>query len=1451
MTLLCSYNGVTLLCSYNGVTLLCSYNGVTFLCSYNGVTLLCSYNGVTLLCSYNGVTLLCSYNGVTLLCSYNGVTLLCSYNGVTLLCSYNGVTLLCSYNGVTLLCSYNGVTLLCSYNGVTLLCSYNGVTLLCSYNGVTLLCSYNGVTLLCSYNGVTLLCSYNGVTLLCSNNGVTLFCVTLIRFYDGEYEFLYFQSVRKIMFAIDDDDTEAIKTAVANADINGCCEEGTPLLYAVSNSRLDMIKYLCTFEGIDVNRENNSGETPLIKAVELEKVDVVQFLCGVEGIDLNRKNYKSGENPLSKAVKLKSENIIKILCNDLRIDLEHEDWETAELQNILCQSQIFYHLVIRMVVKGCHKFDISNRNRLGDTVAHMAVKSDLTDGIEFLSKQGDVDFNVINQDDKTAFDVIFSENRDLNTQDYTSVLQIACRTDGKEVVTRRDSEGRTVLHLAVLNKDEMVFNNLYEKHKSDIDVNAADKEGNTALSLAVEKKMDDVALIILSDPRLEADNHNRLEKDCYHVLKEIVNRGESTENDEFYSIMKNFLSDTAVPEIPSKNVLFTLEKLFESANDKTSVLDEFRKKIDDKKYPQDAKNIYDALLNITLIGLQKYADHKNLRYILYKGSVIKTFVQVFVDLSDEQLDDSDYLVQLLRVLYISTQANIKCDCVGPSKITNDTENEEQVNVISDFNNDIEVNNTQSVLEVTQANINMESDQSHSPYDRNTDYTKGESKTKILSRSLAKTLGEELHRKFKVQIKKILGENKDKKVKNAQLIANGIQNAYFKDESGFCDSFEKATTKTSEKLSECLHLRSVFHKCVCRGDFAFILCFLSIFIQSSDIVSDAMVGLKTFYGFSERLGIFIIALVLVTLVHENIRSVISAYETDQDLLRITLGRKDLTDEDTEKSELNYYKKCSNPILRSIKQFLWTFKLCDESGNFTKNSIKPLTFNLLSLLMLRPVVDRLIVLSHSPSHLRAIYRQQAKQKSLNQYYMILEQMPELLIQFYVFQIYFNNLRTAEDIENYGCTEHHSFAYRTKYFECVENLWRLKICAEWWEIYSMLVPFFKIPNSMVSLEKIFRILSPETPKMSAAASVFLYIAYILMIPSRLFLFAAVMHSAPNHLHVVAYLGFAISVWLIFKLCTRIRRKKDLVEKKAYEDKKEKNWTAELYIKTIWSLLLFTVRDVVVISLRSADAYLLPTSEVNYKTLRSWKKMLVISSYYFVEGVVGAVYVEHYYPCGRNTEIFKYQGWLYLITLVISVTIITLLSYILQPTKMYIIPRRFLKSAAHICSLGLLMWLLAVVTFVLTTKNSATDVRLPLIITALIILLVFLVVVVILRYFSEAKVKKSRDKDASAKEPSKDKSCFSPKFRRFLCCGGASKCLCCDSDERTTAAETIQYTALGQEVKDDYEASADYVTKEQSCCLLRISSCFCCCSNRNSTGDKTCETVGENIGMFQLRRQ
>ena len=859
------------------------------------------------------------------------------------------------------------------------------------------------------------------------------------------------------------------------------------------------------------------------------------------------------------------------------------------------------------------------------------------------------------------------------------------------------------------------------------------------------------------------------------------------------------------PRSTPGTIPYTLEKLFDTADDETSILSELHSKIDDENCGSDVKTICTALLNVIVVGLQQYANHERLQYLFFKGSVYKTFVQIFVDLDNASSNRSDDLAPLLGILYISTQANIKCNFVRQkdAHTSEDLENADRVMTnkggVPDAN-DVPKEGDAVVTEDASDKPNESSKSTKG--NENSSLNKNDS-TKIsakandeFTRSLQIILGEQLYTQFRERIEKITdmrSENNSASVSDLQLIAKGIYCAYFKakEKDGCWDSVKKSVNEASDWLSSKMRLKMIFHKCICRGNFAFILCFLGIFVHTSDVYSDARFGLKTLDSFSKRLGITMILLVFATLIHENIRSLISAYVADEELLRITLGKNDLSDVDLKKySELNYYND-KDPMIRWIWRFIWPYKVRQV---LTLKSVKPLCFNILSISMLRPIVDRLMVLTHSPSHLRAIYRQQSKQKSLNQYYMILEQMPELLIQFYVFQIYFNNLRTPENYNEYGCTDFHSFGYRTEYFECVENLWRLHICAPWWEIYSMLVPFVKIPNSMVSLEEMFRKLSPETPKMSTAASVCLYLAYILMIPSKLFLFAAVMHSATDHLYVVAYLGTVTCVWLAINVYTLVGQKKDPEEETIFANKRKGKRTVKYYIKTIWSLMLFTIRDVVVISLRQADAYFLSPSEVHYKTLRTWRRMLAISSCYFVEGVVGAVYVEHHYPCGRNTEIFKYQGWLYLITLIISVTIIALLSYILQPAKINIIPQLFDNRAGTMCLCGLLMWAVEVIVFQSTTTNSAHTIRLPLIIITLIILSIFLVVVVVLKLFSEAKrpkEKKNEGEDLETTEKSlKNKSC---------CILEINCCFCCPEIHESAVNEQSSCTAHHQASKQE----------------------------------------------------
>ena len=957
------------------------------------------------------------------------------------------------------------------------------------------------------------------------------------------------------------------------------------------------------------------------------------------------------------------------------------------------------------------------------------------------------------------------------------------------------------------------------KGSQKFDINKSNHRGDSLLHMAVSfGKSEDINFVcdkFFTIPRV------------LEFLESLIARNYNPENNPVQ--LKQFLEKSFCLEPEGERLELNnlseveiLENLLESADDKTSVLSELRSIAKDEHYTNDIKYICTALEKVIVDRLKQNVNDKRLQYTFYKGSVYKNFVEGFVESTQEPE------LLLLEIIYIGTQANIKC---GSKHTDENTKKNKASKTINPPDKNKRLSNA-GVSDATHMSLGTgdRNDQDDDKKDQISKNGKSDSfvagESSVITNSLKTTLGDNLFASFKEKIKKMSEEEhkNGNKVSEVLLVAKNIYEAFFKQNDGCCDPVKEIAAQLSKKLSSmfmCCLRKILDHECSYQGDWAFISCLVAIFVYASDIFTDIRFGFITLNGFSQRLGIFMIALVFATWIHENIRSVTSAYAADKELLRITLGKVKLTNDDKDRySELNYFNG-QKWALKWLGRFFWTYKVFNKKSNIISRSVskmvmfqnlvsmaskRALLFNLLSILWLRPIVDRVIVLLHPVSHLRAIHRQVSRQKTLNQYYMILEQVPELVVQFYVFQITYNYLKTIKDYDK--CPEKHRFEYEIQHFDCIQNLSSLKICAVWLDVYSMLIPFFKIPDSMVGMEETFRKLRPETPKMSTAASVFLYLAYILMVPSRLFLFAALMHSAPDHFHVVAYLGLVTILRSAIYWCTWKAQSN-------HENGDRQNLEIRFNFQNVFSLLLFDFRDHFVISLRRPAAYLLSPSKVDYKTLRGWKRILTISSFFFVEGVVGAVFVEHNYPCGRNSWLFKHQGWLYLTTLIISVTIITLLSYILQPTKMYIIPRQFLNRAVIICLFGFVMWLLAVVTFHSTTKNSATDVRLPLTVTTLIILLVFLAVVVILRFFSEAKVKESKDKDAATDEtPSpKDKSCCSPKFRKFLCCGGKFKCLCCCSDEGTTAAVTIHYTTL--ELEDNLEVKnetpADHVTMSQ----------------------------------------
>ena len=91
----------------------------------------------------------------------------------------------------------------------------------------------------------------------------------------------------------------------------------TGLHIAAYYNHKDLVEFLLTQDGIDVNMTDWAHRTPLMLAVERNHVDIVRRLIRVEGIDYQQK-CTSGYTALAIARKMKHTEIVKVLKEAIR-----------------------------------------------------------------------------------------------------------------------------------------------------------------------------------------------------------------------------------------------------------------------------------------------------------------------------------------------------------------------------------------------------------------------------------------------------------------------------------------------------------------------------------------------------------------------------------------------------------------------------------------------------------------------------------------------------------------------------------------------------------------------------------------------------------------------------------------------------------------------------------------------------------------------------------------------------------------------------------------------------------------------------------------------------------------------------------------------------------------------------------------------------------------------------
>ena len=1065
--------------------------------------------------------------------------------------------------------------------------------------------------------------------------------------------------VNPLHFAVRNNSVDVAKLLLEKgAEVNTKDNNGVnPLHEAARNNSVDVAKLLLE-NGAEVNTKDNNGNNPLHEAVRNNSVDVAKLLLE-EGAEVNTKD-NNGDNPLHVAASNNSVDVAKLLLeNGAEVNTKNK-YGNNPLHVAASNNSVD---VAKLLLE--NGAEVNTKDNNGDNPLHFAARNNSVDVAKLLLEEGaEVNTKDNNGDNPLHFAVrnnrvelvklLLEKGAEVNTKDNNgdNPLYVAARNNSIELakllleegaeVNTKNNNGDNPLHFAVRNNRVELAKLLLEKG---VEVNTKNNNGDNPLHFAVRYNRVELAKLLLEkgaevstkDNNGEHLLHVAVRDNSVELAKLLLEEGAEVNtkdingNNPLHVAARNNSVDVAILLIEEGADISTIVRDNESClqymqkswsnnvlqhtfrngvqySNPALIVNELEIKDD---FDDDVKKILRNILKEAIDKLPGIINNPEHRFVFYRGDLYVTLVKEFLERSGE--------TTLLHTIYIALQAKTHCN---------------------------------------------------------------QSKRKMLEDGL----GSDIYDQFRSEIKELADDVvAERTAKELNVIAQQIYTEYMKDKTGlsyqvvkYCSkawrnaqdflksSFQRLELRCRRidcclkcccrnvNCSFCLpNLSEVYHSCSAIGMMGTVSCILGIAFYILDLYTDVVVGISDFKGFSQKLGIFEIALVSFTLAHENIRSAESAYTTEEEVLRIKFGRFMLSAKDWSESKLRWSEN-------RFKMFVYKLSCPFKLQGSILSKLKATLYNLLTFVQLRPVVDRLVIFLHAPISLREYHRRQAEQNSLKQFYLILEQLPELLVQFYTFQILINNL-SPRDIGQFAGECYHYFDYQrmntnntndTNLF--CENLslsdTGLGTCGTVFRIFSMAIPFYNIPSGIASLEDGFRKLDPLTPKMSTILKVIFQATYTLMIPARLFMFAAVMHAVFIKEYVFGFIIFRVIMELLVNL---------YVLKSKFKGLSIKN------VSILWRMVLFSIRDVFLISIRNPDAYLSKPSDVSYTSLRKRKNLAVRAVPFICEGLVAALIIEQRYPCGKHFNYFKYLGWFCIIPLVLSVSAMVMVSDLYHPFK------------------------------------------------------------------------------------------------------------------------------------------------------------------------------------------
>lgn len=268
------------------------------------------------------------------------------------------------------------------------------------------------------------------------------------------------------------------QNAILARNLSLSMEDGqTPLHYASINNHIGIVKFLLE-NNAKINCQNINGSTPLHEACRYGNIEIAKELLKSKA-DVNAQDGL-GKTPILLIIPEENRFQIYKLLIEYNADINHKDFFGDTILHTAAMTKINNDTLELLLNSGA---DVNIRNKSGNTALATAVEHKLINQIKLLVKHN-ADIHAENSLNKTPYINSLSESKELFeamiTEDNISLI---------------DSNGNTPLLIAIQNNAPL--DKIGYLISLDKNINARNKEGNSALYYAVLKNQKDIGTLLL------------------------------------------------------------------------------------------------------------------------------------------------------------------------------------------------------------------------------------------------------------------------------------------------------------------------------------------------------------------------------------------------------------------------------------------------------------------------------------------------------------------------------------------------------------------------------------------------------------------------------------------------------------------------------------------------------------------------------------------------------------------------------------------------------------------------------------------------------------------------------------------------------------------------------------------------------------------------------------------